>query len=149
MTDGKKCPSCGYLNVPGAFRCRSCGTDVEFVAVEQYSDSDFKDLDVDKFKNRSNNLYESEYKAARAISSFLSFVGWLLFLFGIVVALKGMSVSWQVPEFSTMTMAIPGIGLSMGGLISVAAAQVTRATVDNADHTREILILLKERLKNI
>jgi len=145
LENGKKCPVCSHINVSGAFRCGACNTDVEFVYIEQYPESDFTspDSDIDHPKP----VYESEYRAARAISSLLSFVGWLLFVAGIIAALQGVSVAWRVPEFSVLTMAIPGIGISLGGLVAVAAAQVTRATVDNADHTREILVLLKGKLK--
>lgn len=81
--------------------------------------------------------YNSDYGAARGISSFISGVGWFVVIIGIFIALAGTG------QGSALAI-LPGIGLAVAGIIVVASGQVTRAAVDNADHTREILTILKE-----
>lgn len=81
--------------------------------------------------------YNSDYGAARGLSGFISGVGWFVVVIGILTALAG------IDEGSVLAI-LPGLGLAVSGIIVVAAGQVTRATVDNADHTREILTLLKK-----
>jgi hypothetical protein len=149
LKDGKKCPACGHINVPGAFRCGSCKTDVENIDVQQFPDAEFDDFHGKDITDRSRPLYVSEYKVARAISSFLSITGWLVVIAGVIVALRGLFVSSQIPDFTSAELALPGVGIVIGGLVLVATGQFTRATVDNADHTREILKLLKKNQTNI
>lgn len=81
--------------------------------------------------------YNSDYGAARGISSFISGVGWLVVIIGIFSALAGTG------QGSALAI-LPGVGLAVSGILLVASGQVTRAAVDNADHTREILTLLKK-----
>jgi len=40
---------------------------------------------------------------------------------------------------------LASLGVVFGGLLLVMGAQVTRATVDNADNTREILEIMKKK----
>ncbi|VVS90686.1 site-2 protease family protein [Desulfoluna spongiiphila] len=90
---------------------------------------------------KTNNATESfrpEYKTAQNVSEFMSGIGW------IVAALGGIGAF--VSFFSgVMLSIIPCLGLSVSGIFLVAAGQITRATVDNANSTREILSLLKEK----
>lgn len=39
---------------------------------------------------------------------------------------------------------LPGIGVAVSGLFLVASGEVMRASVDNADHTREILKVVSQ-----
>ena len=150
MKDGKKCPACDHINTPGDSRCGGCGTDIEFVDVEKYAESDFEGLPSSHSIARTKHLYDSEYKVATAIAFFLSFAGWVLVIAGTIFTLWGISVSSEVSkDIPFMVASLPGIGIAVCGLVLIAAAQVTKATVDNADHTREILKLLKNKLENI
>jgi hypothetical protein len=95
----------------------------------------------------SGGSYNSDYGAARKVSMFISFLGWLVFAIGLIAAIGGIAAggnSRYGNEMSLIAM-FPGIGIAVSGLFLVAGGQVTRATVDNADHTREILNLLKDR----
>jgi len=82
--------------------------------------------------------YNSDYGAARGISSFISGVGWVVVVIGVLIALAGAGQGYALAI-------LPGLGLAVAGIIVVASGQVTRAAVDNADHTREILTLLKKQ----
>ncbi len=97
---------------------------------------------------KSTGAYQSNYGVARKISKFLSFIGWLVFAIGVVFSLAGLASGAQSPYGGSVTLLalLPGIGISISGLFLVAAAQVTRATVDNADHTREILNIIREKV---
>lgn len=91
--------------------------------------------------------YKSKYGTARTVSIFISFLGWVVFVGGLIAAFTGMTGGLQgrySGEVSTVAL-LPGIGMAVAGLFLVAAGQVTRATVDNADHTREILNFIKSR----
>ncbi|MDU0111747.1 hypothetical protein RT723_01715 [Psychrosphaera aquimarina] len=89
--------------------------------------------------------HSSNYATAIGVSRFISFLGWVVFALGIIVLLIGVGKSSQYGSEALLVTLFPSIGLTICGLFLVAAAQVTKATVDNADHTREILVLLRSR----
>ena len=65
-----------------------------------------------------------------------------------IVALVGMAGGMQSGYGGGVSILaiVPGLGIAVSGLFLVAAGQVTRATVDNADHTREILNLIRDKV---
>lgn len=85
---------------------------------------------------------QTHYSVARGFASLLTAAGWIQAGIGAVTILYGVSHG----GYEGIGSALVGAVLIVGGLLSVAAAQVTRATVDNADHTREILFVLRRRL---
>jgi len=89
-------------------------------------------------KIQKGTTYHSEYSTARKISMLISFLGWVVFAGGVIAAFSGMARG--------LLTSLPGLGIAVSGLFLVAAGQVTRATVDNADHTREILNHLQEKV---
>jgi len=95
---------------------------------------------IDIIENEPANV--SEYKTARGVSGFIEFIGWLVVIFGVVISITGViSVPRNSGGASFIAM-LPGLGTAIAGLFLVMGAQVTKATVDNADHTREILKIL-------
>jgi len=72
VKDGKKCSSCGAINLPGAFGCKSCLSDVAFAEVQQYPDSNFESQQ-DKTR-RSKPLDHSDGSRERAMSPLRFFV---------------------------------------------------------------------------
>ncbi len=96
---------------------------------------------------KNTGACQSDYEVARKISKFLSFLGWLVFAVGVIAAIAGL-VSGTQSRYGggvSLLALLPGLGISVSGLFLVAAGQVTRATVDNADHTREILNIIREK----
>lgn len=93
----------------------------------------------------SKDIYSSKYSTAIGVSKFISFLGWLTFVGGIIVLLIDISQSSKYGGEVVIATLFPSIGICICGLFLVAAGQVTRATVDNADHTREILTLLRNQ----
>ena len=95
--------------------------------------------------NGVNISYRSEYETSRKVSRFLIGLGWFVVVMGVFAAIIGLADGFSSRRGMGLLGAIPGLIAVISGLFMVVAAQVTRATVDNADHTREILKLLQQR----
>ncbi len=87
-----------------------------------------------------NLPYRSSYETTRKVSKFISLLGWVTFALGLIGAVMALGNHWD----SLLAM-LPGLGGAISGLFLVVAGQVSRATVDNADHTREILNILRNK----
>lgn len=96
---------------------------------------------------RNTSVVQSDYTTARKIAMFISFLGWIVFAGGIIAAFVGMESGLQSRYGGGVSIlaTLPGFSIAVSGLFLVAAGQVTRATVDNADHTREILSFIREK----
>ena len=81
----------------------------------------------------------SKYSTARGVSSLIEFLGWTLVVIGVSTMIY--SASQNLGVMGVLT----GIALSVGGLLQVMVAQIVKATTDTADHTREILAIVKAR----
>ena len=86
--------------------------------------------------------YKSNYNTARTMSDILSVIGWIMVVVGVLGALI---LASQGYSFNVLAM-LPGLAIAISGLFMVVAAQVTKATVDNADQTREIMNLLRKKI---
>ena len=80
----------------------------------------------------------SPYGTARGVATFLAIWGWLMFVAGFLVA-------GLVYSDIGFVGVIGGIAISFLGILQVTGAQIIKATVDNADHTRKILAELQKR----
>lgn len=85
-------------------------------------------------------IVSTEYGVARGVSTFISFVGWLFVIAGVLFFVSGTSSTVPASMFFQVGM---GIGLVAGGLLLVMGAQVTKAVVDTADHSREMLTIMR------
>lgn len=89
-----------------------------------------------------------EYTTARTIFGIIEFVAWIAVIIGIVMAVSGSgSGSYAFRSGAGLIGALPGLVLSLLGIIAVGAAQFFRAGVDTADMTGHILAISKEQLK--
>ncbi len=95
--------------------------------------------------------YERSYATARSVLGFLEVVGWITVAIGVLIALIGfgtgglLGTMYRDPPFSArLISAIPGVVTFVGGLISVCYVQVSRAHVDTAEMTREMLLLARK-----
>lgn len=91
--------------------------------------------------------FHNKYGSAKAISFFISFLGWAGFVGGIIAAIIGINKGNRYDQMPYMVILLPGIITAISGLFLVATGQVVRALVDNANHTREILHIIKNRLE--
>jgi len=81
----------------------------------------------------------SKYGTARGVSAFGEVLGWLLVVIGVFLLITAVA-----NEMGVLGLTVAA-STSIAGLFLVMAAQFVRATVDNADTTREILRLLQRR----
>ena len=109
----------------------------------------FKKKEVDIKINKS-------YLFARIVSYVLILVGMLLIIIGITFLLFNLigfnynsnSRFFSVVAIYAMQYGFAFGGIVLAGLILTAIGQVVLAVVDNAEHTREILILVKENISS-
>lgn len=92
-----------------------------------------------------NLPYRSSYETTRKVSKFISLLGWVTFALGLIGAVMALGNYWWGSYWGALLAMVPGLGSAITGLFLVVAGQVSRATVDNADHTREILNILRNK----
>ena len=88
--------------------------------------------------------YERSYGSARAVFTFLEAIGGLVTVIGIVVLTTGIFGLSSVSKVSALGRISIGLMLSLGGVISVAFVQAGRASVDQAEMTRDMLGLMRQ-----
>lgn len=93
---------------------------------------------------RDKGKIKTQYTVAHGISSIITWLGWALVLIGGIAAVMALFGGSRFGGFSVVAM-MPGIGMVVGGFALIMGAEVTKATVDSADHTREILRVLRDR----
>ena len=87
--------------------------------------------------NTGSNSQTSNYTTARGVSYIIEFLGWALVVVGVFAMI------YSATQNSGVMGVLIGIALTIGGLLQVMGAQIVRATVDNADHTGEMLAIMK------
>ena len=100
---------------------------------------------------------DSNYKTAKNMSQIISFIGWILLIAGIVISIVGLNIGINLGvgarggASSNIILSIinmlPGLVTAISGLFIITAGQLTRATLDNADYTREILNIAIKTIK--
>lgn len=103
--------------------------------------------------------YRTEYGVAKAITYCVAFIGYMLVLIGLILAFfmrdvldlfyefhlandDILSYLWDSARFfegEDQLGIFVGSGITVSGLLLIMVAQITRASIDTADHTREIL----------
>lgn len=86
--------------------------------------------------------HASDYQTAKAISRFVSGVGWAAVGIGILGAVVALQQAGNAGGLALFAM-LPALIMAAIGLLMVLAGQVTRAAVDTADNSREILRLVE------
>lgn len=93
--------------------------------------------------------YNSTYETTRVISEVISIVGWVIVgfaglpLVGLFIGLSKEGSGSGFGGFFSVAMIYFCVCGIIGGLLLVVAGQFTRATVDNADSTAEMLAIMK------
>ena len=156
MKKGKQCPGCGMINVQGAYQCGSCGTNIEEIKAALYNDSQFnKPVEpsasiggASKQSEHPNSSYyetsRTRYGTARLVANGIEFIGWLIVVAGIIAIV--MLLSNMGSRYFNLAGILPGVGTLISGLFMIMGAQVTKATVDNADNTRELVALMHRQM---
>lgn len=101
--------------------------------------------------------FERSYKAGRSVCSWLEFVGWAIVILGGILTVVGFASGGimgmassnfgrgDIPFIVRMVSMIPGVLMAAGGLMSIMLAQHTKATIDTAEMTREMLKIAKNQ----
>ncbi len=90
------------------------------------------------------DLEFSDYGIARVIAKIIAFMGWLTFVLGfVVVGYAAVHADGTKNLDVILVIVLPGIGMIITGLFLIVSGQITRATVDNASHTKYILLHLR------
>ena len=87
----------------------------------------------------------TNYGVARSVATVISLLGWALVALGALVAIAavfgGLNSRYGAV---TLVAVLPGLGTVVSGFLLIMGSQVTKATVDTADHTRAILQIAKD-----
>jgi len=89
--------------------------------------------------------YVSTYGITRIISKIVSCIGWLAVAIGLVVSVIMLVKSMEQGRglgLAVLFGLIPALSATLGGLLIIIIGQITRAAVDSADHTGEILAII-------
>ena len=88
------------------------------------------------------------YEAARTLFSFLAFCAWSVVVIGVLVALIGASGGSRYGGAGAGFLAmVPGLGISIAGLLLLAFVQMGRAGVDTAEYTQQMLKISRDQLE--
>ena len=94
------------------------------------------------------------YETARSLYSFLTFCAWCLVVGGVIVALIGAGAASEMRSFGRSAPAaavfmasIPGLALTLAGVLSLALVENGRAAVDTAELTQQMLKVAREQLE--
>ena len=94
------------------------------------------------------------YEAARGLFSFMSFVGWVIIAGGVLAAIAGIGIGNEMgrngygrgPGPEVLLFILPGVGIGIVGVITLALAQMGRAGVDTAEYSQQMLQISRESL---
>jgi hypothetical protein len=88
--------------------------------------------------------YTTTYGTARMIAQCVSFVGWIVVTIGCLILIVSLFQSTKDHSFALMGL-IPAFAAIISGLLLVMIGQMTRATIDTADNTGQMLVVLKNK----
>jgi hypothetical protein len=97
---------------------------------------------------------ERSYATSRFVFSMLEVVGWGTAIVGVLLAIAGLQTGGAGSFIRGGTSAaqdllamLPGLALTLGGLVSVASVRSSRAYVETAELTLEMLRLARRKIK--
>jgi len=93
------------------------------------------------------STYTSTYQTARTIAKVVSFVGWIVAVVSAIAFIGTLLLSGQILGEALLFPLLLRLGGIVIGIFIIGTGQLMRVGVDTADHTGEILALIKaERL---
>jgi len=142
-----KCKKCGEKNEDSFDSCWSCGSSQDGVDPENAEEFKLMKEEVDKSitKNNDTSHYTSTYDTTRIIAACVSFVGWVVVSISVIILLVSLVQSTKSYGGFALMGLFPAFAGIISGLLLVMAGQLTRATVDTADNTGQMLALMKRR----
>lgn len=87
----------------------------------------------------------TQYGVARVLCALMTIFGCILCAIGFIGFALGI-ITLFTDDFSAFwVLALPSLSVVLGGLFTVAMSQLIKATIDNADNTRAILMLMRNQ----
>jgi general secretion pathway protein A len=133
-----KCKKCGEENEDSFDSCCSCG-------VNQDGTESVKE---DIAKSNSPLDYTSTSGTSRMIASLVSFLGWVIVAISVLILLFSLVGSLKENSGLALKGLFPSIAGIISGLLLVMSGQLTRALVDMADNTGQMLAIMKNKKGN-
>jgi hypothetical protein len=131
MAVQKLCQACGKSNPEQARFCEDCGTALQ-------EDATTVAAEINSALPATAYSYTSTYQTARTTAQFISAVGWVIVVLSVWLFLGSISEGGIAGLFI-----LPSFGGAIGGLLLVGVGQFSRAAVDTADYTGEMLVIMK------
>lgn len=86
-------------------------------------------------------LTPGDYQTGIGVSKIVTSIGWVVCAIAVLIILLSLS---RIDEAEGVIALGSGIVAFIGGLLTIVSGQATRALLDNANYTRQILELLKK-----
>jgi len=97
--------------------------------------------------NEAPTNFNNDYKTSTGIATFVSFLGWITILISVVLIGMGVYDSMKFRDFSPMALLAiaPMFGIFIAGLFLVISGQITRATLNNTNYSKQMLDIMKRQ----
>ncbi|MEN6420521.1 MAG: hypothetical protein ABFD76_01125 [Smithella sp.] len=142
-----KCKKCGEENEDTFDSCWSCSTDHD--GISSTDTKTLKSLKEDvSTSDYSKSEYTTTYGTARATAQFVSFIGWAVFIISLLILAGSLIKSLGPDQGFALIGIFPSFAGAVSGLLLVMAGQMTRAIVDTADNTGNMLAITKKRKRS-
>ena len=133
-----KCKKCGKENEDSFDSCWSCG-------VTQDGTESVKE---DIANSNSPLDYTSTSGTSRMIASLVSFLGWVIVAISVLILLFSLVGSLKENSGLALMGLFPSLAGIISGLLLVMSGQLTRALVDTAYNTGQMLAIMKNKKGN-
>lgn len=136
-----KCKNCGEENEADFGPCRGCDLSQDDVAPANAKE--FQPMKEKAARSNNTTDYTSTYGTSRMIATFVSFVGWVVVGISALIILVSLAKSTGPYGGFALIGLFPALGGVVSGLFLVMTGQLTRATLNTADNTGQMLSLMK------
>ncbi len=133
-----KCKKCGKENEDSFDSCWSCGVTKDGT----------ESVKEDIAKSNSPLDYTSTSGTSRMIASLVSFLGWVIVAISVLILLFSLVGSLKENSGLALMGLFPSLAGIISGLLLVMSGQLTRALVDTADNTGQMLAIMKNKKGN-
>lgn len=114
------------------------------------SDSGIEKKDIDIEMQDYDDKFQ-DYGVAWTFANLCSVVGWIALISGVLFAFIGISqinnVVYGNSFLVKLTAMLPGLGIAASGLVMIVIGQISRATIDAATNSKEILEIMEAKSK--
>ena len=86
MKKGKKCPSCGQVNVQGAFQCGKCGSEIDKVELKLYETHEFEIVTKNNSHVSGDSQSDNDYTKVVVTDIRMPFESMVVFLVKLAIA---------------------------------------------------------------